>query len=173
MKKLLFVITALLAIAARAQVTEAVASQVAVTDSDAFFPQLYLGAPRHMLLYSSYEAARLMLKPLDGTGSAQVVSDTGFPGFSGRFTPDGKVCYVTMQRGEGNLIYRTGHLFDPATGRDKVVLKPQHGAVKAIVGSKGVAIVGEKKSWNLKKAGLLCWTQGPNLYVGYGTHQCL
>ena len=70
-----------------------------------------------------------------------------------------------MQRGDNNLIYRTGHLYDPATGRDKVVLKPQHGAVKAIVGSKGVAIVGEKKSWNLKKAGLLCWTQGPNLYV--------
>ncbi|MDY6252358.1 MAG: hypothetical protein SPL48_06515, partial [Bacteroidales bacterium] len=164
MKKLLFVITALLAVAASAQVTVVDSSQMALTDSDAFFPQLYLGSPRSMLMYSSYEAARLMLKPLDGT-SAQVVSDNGFPGFSGRFTPDGKVCYVTMQRGDNNLIYRTGHLYDPATGRDKVVLKPQHGAVKAIVGSKGVAIVGEKKSWNLKKAGLLCWTQGPNLYV--------
>lgn len=165
MKKLLFAITALLAVAASAQVTIVDSSQVALTDSDAFFPLLYMGSPRPMLMYSSYEAARLMLKQLDGTATQVVVSDKGFPGFSGRFTPDGKVCYVTMQRGENNLIYRTGHLFDPVTGRDKVVLKPQHGAVKAIVGSKGVAIVGEKKSWNLKKAGLLCWTQGPNLYV--------
>lgn len=159
MKKLLITIFSLFALGAWAQVT---ATSVQVTDSGGFFPQLNRQGTQ--LLFSPTHAKELILFDF-ATRQSRVVSSKGVPGFSAIFGQNGKVYYVTMERRKNNLIYRTGHEFDPVTGKDKVVLKPQHGAVHVVMGSKGVAIVGEKKSWNVKKAGVFAWTQGPKLYI--------
>lgn len=142
--------------------TASASTDVQVTDSDAFFPQLNHEGTK--LLYGPTDGSQLLLKDLT-TGQVTVVNAEGHAGFNAIWGQDGKVYYVTQEQRKNRLIYRTGHQYDPATGRDRVVLKAQHGAVKAVRGTKGVAIVGEHKSWNLKKAGTTTWTLGNVLYI--------
>lgn len=145
MKKTVTMAAALLlgAMCAQAQ-TVTVLSAAQLTDSAAYFPQLSPDGTR--LLYSNTEASRLAMRDV-ATGSETVVCDTGFPGFDARFAPNGKVYYITQRRNAGNLIYRTGHEYDPATGRSRTVLKAQHGAVRPVECSQGFALVGESGSW--------------------------
>lgn len=155
---------------AAAQPVRVVSTRVLV-DSCGYFPQL--SADGNWLLYSTTEASVLSLKNLN-TGAVTTVADQGLPGFDARFGTDGKVYYVTQQLGKGNLVYRAAHVYDPATGRSRQVLKPQHGPVYVLPASKGLAIVGESSHFVTDKSvGLYAYTRQSQLYVVGDQGQCL
>ena len=134
-----------------------------LVDSCGFFPQV--SPDGQWLLFSTTDASNLILKNLS-TGDHRVVSSTGLPGFDAIFGPDGKVYYITQERKKGNLLYRTGHRYDPATGKDEVVLKPQHGQVQALHAASGVVINGEHQYYSsAKQVGAWAYTRGATLYV--------
>ena len=136
-------------------------SERTLVDSCGFFPQL--SADGQWLLYSPTEATSLMLKNLT-TGVVTTVANEGYPGFDAVFGDDGKVYYVTQQRKKNGMVYRTGHCYDPATGKDKVVLKPQHGRVQVIRAGSGVVINGERQVYKTN-VGDYCYTRGDKLYL--------
>ena len=134
-----------------------------LVDSCGFFPQL--SPDGQHVLYSPIEGTSLMLKDLT-TGMVTTVANTGHPGFDAIFGPDGKVYYVTQQRKKNGMLYRTGHCYDPATGKDKVVLKAQHGQVKALRARDGVVINGERQVYySANRVGAYCYTRGDKLYL--------
>lgn len=134
-----------------------------LVDSCGFFPQL--SADGQWLLYSPTEGSHLMLKNLT-TGAVTTVAHEGYPGFDAIFGPDGKVYYVTQERKKNGLVYRTGHCYDPATGKHKVVLKAQHGRVQAIRAARGVVINGEHQVYrSAAQLGAYCYTIGDKLYL--------
>ncbi len=134
-----------------------------LVDSCGFFPQI--SPDGQWLLYSPTEGTSLMLKNLM-TGTVQTVANEGYPGFDAILGQDGKVYYVTQQRKKNGLLYRTGHCYDPATGKDQVVLKPQHGRVQPLHAARGVVINGERQVYrNAKQVGAYCYTRGDMLYL--------
>ena len=134
-----------------------------LVDSCGFFPQL--SADGQWLLYSPTEATSLMLKNLT-TGAVTTVADKGYPGFDAIFGNDGKVYYVTQQRKKNGMVYRTGHCYDPETGKDQVALKPQHGRVQALRAASGVVINGERQVYrSSKQVGAYCYTRGDRLFL--------
>ncbi|MBR5684553.1 MAG: N-acetylmuramoyl-L-alanine amidase [Muribaculaceae bacterium] len=138
-------------------------SERVLVDSCGFFPQL--SADGQWLLYSPTEATSLMLKNLT-TGAVTTVSDTGYPGFDAVFGDDGKVYYVTQQRKKNGMVYRAGHCYDPATGKDQVVLKPQHGRVQALHATGGTVINGERQVYRSNgHVGSYVYTRGDMLYL--------
>ncbi len=158
------------AVASLALIVPAHAQLVEVYDRqsvsiDGYFPQLNDSGT--MVLSSTTDARTLSLLDLR-TRTRTVVANEGLPGFEARFSPDGKVYYITMRQTNDHLVYRTAHEFDPATGTDRALISGQRGALHAINGTAGLALVGEHKSWNLKNAGTLAWTLGPDLMVVTG-----
>ena len=138
-------------------------SERTLVDSCGFFPQLSLDG--QWLLYSPTEATSLMLKNLS-TGAVTTVSNKGYPGFDAIFGDDGKVYYVTQERKKNGMVYRAGHCYDPATGKDQVVLKPQHGRVQALRAASGVVINGERQVYrNHERVGQYAYTRGDMLYL--------
>jgi N-acetylmuramoyl-L-alanine amidase len=138
-------------------------SEQTLVDSCGFFPQL--SPDGQMVLYSPTDATSLLLKNLT-TGAVTTVSQVGYPGFDAIFGPDGKVYYVTQQRKKNGLVYRTGHCYDPATGRDQIVLKPQHGRVQALRATNGVVINGERQIYrSAAQIGSWVYTRGDKLYI--------
>ena len=134
-----------------------------LVDSCGFFPQLSYDG--QWLLYSPTEGTSLMLKNLM-TGAVTTVASKGYPGFDAIIGKDGKVYYVTQQRKKNGLVYRTGHCYDPATGKDKVVLKAQHGRVQPLQAAQGVVINGEKNVYrSSKQVGAWAYTRGDVLYL--------
>ena len=134
-----------------------------LVDSCGFFPQL--SGDGKWLLYSPTEASSLMLKNLE-TGAVTTVASVGYPGFDAIFGADGKVYYITQERKKNGMVYRAGHCYDPATGKDKVVLKPQHGRVQALRAAAGVVINGEHQVYRSdKQVGAYCYTRGDMLYL--------
>ena len=134
-----------------------------LVDSCGFFPQL--SPDGQWLLYSPTEGTSLMLKNLS-TGAVTTVADTGYPGFDAIFGDDGKVYYVTQQRKKNGLVYRTGHCYNPATGKDQVVLKAQHGRVQALRATHGVVINGERQVYHSNgHVGSWAYTRGDKLYL--------
>ena len=134
-----------------------------LVDSCGFFPQL--SPDGQWLLYSPTDATSLMLKHLS-TGTVTTVATSGYPGFDAIFGPDGKVYYVTQQLKKHNLVYRTGHCYDPSTGKSKVVLKPQHGRVQAIRTAQGVVINGERQIYSSNpQVGAYAYTRGDKLFL--------
>lgn len=169
-KKMMTLAVAAVVLMAVAQPVQVVSTRMLV-DSCAYFPQL--SADGNWLLYSTTEASVLSLKNLN-TGAVTTVADQGLPGFDARFGTDGKVYYVTQQLGKGNLVYRAAHVYDPATGRSRQVLKPQHGPVYVLPASKGLAIVGESSHFVTDKSvGLYAYTRQSQLYVVGDQGQCL
>ena len=134
-----------------------------LVDSCGFFPQL--SPDGQWLLYSPTEGSDLMLKNL-ATGAVTTVESKGYPGYDAIFGPDGKVYYVTQEIKKKGLVYRTGHCFDPATGKHQVVLKAQHGRVQAIRATHGVVINGEQQVYrSAAHVGSYCYTRGDKLYL--------
>ena len=134
-----------------------------LVDSCGFFPQI--STDGQWLLYSPTEGTSLMLKNLS-TGIEKTVSNVGYPGFDAIFGGDGKVYYITQERKKNGLVYRTGHCYDPATGKDQIVLKPQHGRVQAIRATSGVVINGERQIYYSNgHVGAYAYTRGETLYV--------
>lgn len=138
-------------------------SMKTLVDSCGFFPQLSYDG--QWLLYSPTEATSLMLKNLS-TSAVTTVANTGYPGFDAVFGCDGKIYYVTQERKKNGLIYRTGHCFDPATGKDQIVLKPQHGRVEVIPAGSGVVINGERQVYKSNgNVGAYTYTRGETLII--------
>ena len=138
-------------------------SNKTLVDSCGFFPQL--SDDGQWLLYSPTEGTSLKLKNLT-TGTVTTVSSTGYPGFDAIFGPDGKVYYVTQQRKKNGMVYRTGHCYNPATGKNQVVLKAQHGRVQALRAAQGVVINGERNIYRSNShVGAWAYTRGDKLYL--------
>ena len=138
-------------------------SAMTLVDSCGFFPQLSLDG--QWLLYSPTDAKSLMLKNLS-TGQVTTVANTGYPGFDAIFGADGKVYYITQQRKSNGLVYRTGHCYDPSTGKSQVVLKPQHGRVEALQAATGVVVNGERQYYRSNDGvGAYVYTRGSLLYL--------
>ena len=138
-------------------------SAMTLVDSCGFFPQLSLDG--QWLLYSPTDAKSLMLKNLS-TGQVTTVANTGYPGFDAIFGADGKVYYITQQRKGNGLVYRTGHCYDPLTGKSQVVLKPQHGRVEALQAATGVVVNGERQYYRSNDGvGAYVYTRGSLLYL--------
>ncbi len=134
-----------------------------LVDSCGFFPQI--SPDGQWLLYSPTDATNLMLKNL-ATGAVTSIASVGYPGFDAIFGGDGKVYYITQQRKKHNLVYRTAHCYDPATGKDEVVLKEQHGRVQAIPATRGVVVNGERMIYRSgKQVGSWVYTRGDMLYL--------
>ena len=138
-------------------------SAMTLVDSCGFFPQQSLDG--QWLLYSPTDAKSLMLKNLS-TGQVTTVANTGYPGFDAIFGADGKVYYITQQRKSNGLVYRTGHCYDPSTGKSQVVLKPQHGRVEALQAATGVVVNGERQYYRSNdRVGAYVYTRGSLLYL--------
>ena len=138
-------------------------SMKTLVDSCGFFPQL--SPDGQLLLYSPTEGTSLMLKDLV-TGAVKTVANEGYPGFDAIFGADGKVYYVTQKRKKNGLVYRTGHCYDPATGKSTVVLKAQHGRVQALNAASGVIINGERQIYRSNaNVGAYVYTRGDKLYL--------
>ena len=134
-----------------------------LVDSCGFFPQL--SRDGQWLLYSPTDASRLLLKNL-ASGTVSVVANVDYPGFDAIFGNDGKVYYVTQKRKSNGLIYRSGHCYDPATGKDQVVLKAQHGRVQPLMASGGVVVNGERQLYRSNdNVGPYAYTRGTTLYL--------
>ena len=134
-----------------------------LVDSCGFFPQL--SPDGQSVLYSPTEGTSLMLKDLL-TGTVRTVASEGYPGFDAIWGGDGKVYYVTQKRKKNGLVYRTGHCYDPATGKSTVVLKAQHGRVQPLRAAHGVVINGEHQVYrSAKQVGAYCYTRGDMLYL--------
>ncbi len=161
-KKFFLLLCCLCALTATAQVVKPGSARTLV-DSCGFFPQL---SPDGLwLLYSPTDATQLMLKNL-ATGSETVVAAKDYPGFDAIFGGDGKVYYVTQARKGNGLLYRTGHCYDPATGKNQVVLKAQHGRVQPLLAAHGVVVNGEKQVYRSNaKVGAYAYTRGTTLFL--------
>ena len=174
MKRIILAMTmlCLLAMGATAAVVKR-GSLITLVDSCGFFPQLSPNG--QFVLYSPTEGTSLMLKNLN-TGEITTVASTGYPGFDAIFGHDGKVYYVTQQRKKNGMVYRTGHCYDPSTGKNSVVLKPQHGRVQAINASSGTVINGEFQIYRSNgNVGSWVYTRGDKLYLvdGAGNKRAL
>ncbi len=136
---------------------------VDTTHEAAFFPTLSPDGTK--LLYSTTDATVLRMMDLNTRQVYRVSSEWG-SGFDAKFGPDGKIYYVTMQRRGNNLIYRTGKSFEIGVGRTCTVVKPQHGAVRVLTATDGIAVVGEKRSYKSKRnVGTYVWTEGDKLML--------
>ena len=151
MRKYFSLLSLVAAFCVNAQVVT-VTTDVVMTDSAAYFPQMSLDG-KH-LVYAPTDAHPLIMQDV-ATGATRVVSDEGLPGFDAVFDADGDIVFMTMEQRKGRLIYRGVSRYDVKKGKIKQLLKPQHGAVHIVKGTKGLALVGESKSKDLKKAGNL------------------
>lgn len=161
MRSFLTIFTVLVALSMNAQVVT-VTSDVMLTDSAAYFPQLSDDGKN--LIYAPTDAHPLIMQDV-ATGATRIVSDKGLPGFDAVFDNKGNIVFMTIEQRDNRLLYRGVSRYDVKKGKIKQLLKPQHGAVHIVKGTKGLALVGESKSRDLKKAGTVAWTQGDRLMI--------
>ncbi len=161
MRSFLTIFTVLVALSMNAQVVT-VTSDVMLTDSAAYFPQLSDDGKN--LIYAPTDAHPLIMQDV-ATGATRIVSDKGLPGFDAVFDNKGNIVFMTIEQRDNRLLYRVVSRYDVKKGKIKQLLKPQHGAVHIVKGTKGLALVGESKSRDLKKAGTVAWTQGDRLMI--------
>ena len=161
MRSFLTIFTVLVALSLNAQVVT-VTSDVMLTDSAAYFPQLSNDGKN--LIYAPTDAHPLIMQDV-ATGATRIVSDKGLPGFDAVFDNKGNIVFMTIEQRDNRLLYRGVSRYDVKKGKIKQLLKPQHGAVHIVKGTKGLALVGESKSRDLKKAGTVAWTQGDRLMI--------
>lgn len=161
MRSFLTIFTVLVALSLNAQVVT-VTSDVMLTDSAAYFPQLSNDGKN--LIYAPTDAHPLIMQDV-ATGATRIVSDKGLPGFDAVFDNKGNIVFMTIEQRDNRLLYRGVSRYDVKKGKIKQLLKPQHGAVHIVKGTKGLALIGESKSRDLKKAGTVAWTQGDRLMI--------
>ena len=147
------------------------AQQVTVTSSTSllrgveksFYPTL--NSEGNKLLFSDADAHGLKMLDLT-SGAVTVISNDDGAGTFAKWSND-KIYYVTAQvNPTSHLVYRTGMSYDIATGAGEVVLEAQHGAVLPRVGTKGLAIKGEKRTFSSKKnLGTSVYTTGSQVIV--------
>lgn len=144
--------------------------QVTVTSVSKLLPgtEVYspvLNASGTRLLYASGPNQGLAMLDLT-TRQTTSISNENCAGIDAKFGADGRVYYVTQQRNDENLIYRTGRCYDVATARNAVVLEAQHGAMAPEVGTRGVAINGPRKAYASQgNIGTAVRTQGSQVLI--------
>ena len=82
---------------------------------------------------------------------------------------DGKVYFVSAQKGEDNLVYRTGFNYDLLTGEALRLTEPQHGAVRAVPATRGAALRSPARVYKSSSdIGDAAWTEGSRVHVTVG-----
>lgn len=79
---------------------------------------------------------------------------------------DGKVYFVTQERGEDNLVYRTGRCYDVLSRQSVVVTPAQHGAVSAVPATRGGALKAPQQGYSSSAdIGEAVWTEGSRVHL--------
>ena len=165
MKKTLFAFLCLLAFTVSGQVVTVVETSRLLqgVEGPAYYPVLNDAGDR--LLFSSGENGTLKLYDF-ASNVVSRVSDGFVAGNDAFFGGDGNVYFVTQERGQGNLIYRTGHAYNTASGQSRVVLEAKHGAVRPAVGTRGGALKSAARNYSSSPSiGTAVWTQGSKVFV--------
>ena len=133
------------------------------TEGPAYYP--VLNADGTKLLYSTIMKPGLKLYDFNDNVSVRV-SDAAGVGQDAFFGGDGNVYYVTAERAEDYLIYRTGHKFDLKTEKNEVVLESQHGPVVLMKAQRGAALKAQARNYTLgSQMGTAVYTDGATLHV--------
>ena len=157
-----------------AMLLPAVAQEVEVTsrqrllegvEGPAFYPVLNSAGNR--LLFMTEGGALKLHDFVDGVTT--VVTRDYVAGNDACFGGDGKVYFVTQEKGEDHLIYRTGQCYDAATGKAVQVTERQHGAMRAVPASRGGAVKAPGRDYaSSADIGSAAWTEGSRVYVTVG-----
>ena len=164
MKKILLLTLAAMSLMAQAQ-------QVAVVEKTRLLEGVAGAAYRPVLspdgsrlLFASGDAAALRCYDF-ADNVVTTISDEACAGTDAFWGGDGKVYYVTQQRDGHNLVYRTGHAYDPATATSAVVLGPQHGAVRPMPATRGGALRSQARNYGSADLGTAVTTEGSEVVV--------
>ncbi len=160
MKRTIFSLVSFTALLASAQTVTVVEHTQLLkgTEGPAYYP--VLNADGSQLLYSTILKPGLKLYDFNDNVSV-LLSDQPGIGQDAIFGGDGNVYFVTTQRGDDNLIYRTGHKWDVKNATSEVVLEPQHGAMLPMKTERGAALRAPKRSYNnASDIGTAVYTQG-------------
>ena len=131
-------------------------------ESPAYYP--VLNATGNKLLFTDADACGLKLYDFENDVVTRITSQAG-AGIDAFFGNDGKVYYVTQERNERNLVYRTAHAYDAATAADAVVLPAQHGAVHPVKAMTGAAFKGESHSYRAPSTSVGVYTEGSTVVI--------
>lgn len=132
-------------------------------EAPAYYP--VLNATGNKLLFTDADACGLKLYDFDDDVVTRITSQAG-AGMDAFFGGDGKVYYVTQERNERNLIYRTGHAYDATTAADAVVLPAQHGAMHPVKAMTDAAFKGESQSYRTPSiSGVGVFTEGSTVVI--------
>lgn len=133
------------------------------TEGPAYYP--VLNADGSKLLYSTVKTPGLKLYDFNDNVSERI-SDAAGVGQDAFFGGDGNVYYVTAERGEDRLIYRTGHKYDMATKKSDVVLEAQHGPVQMMTTQRGAALKAQSSNFSTgNQIGTGVYTEGSTVHV--------
>ena len=164
MKRILFALMvgwALVAVAQRVTVTEQ--SRLLPVEGPAYYP--VLSHDGEQLLFTGESTQGLNLYNFS-TRAVTRVSDAPGAGYGAVFGGDGNIYYVSQERRANNLIYRTGHRYDQATGRSAVVLEAQHGAMQPVAATRGAALKSKARNYSSANAvGNAVYTQGSEVII--------
>ncbi|MBQ0121551.1 MAG: hypothetical protein KBT13_10615 [Bacteroidales bacterium] len=165
MRKILLTILGGVALVAGAQQVTVVEHKQLLKDVEgpAFYP--VLSADGSKMLYSTIQNPGLKL--YDFTDDVTVrISDAAGVGQDAFFGGDGKVYYVTAERRDDNMLYRTGYSYDVKSCRNEVVLEAQHGAVLPMKATRGVALKAQSRTFaSSSKIGTAVYTEGATVHV--------
>ncbi len=165
MKKTLLSLAACVACMASAQTVQVVehVQLLKGVEGPAYYP--ILNADGSKLLYSTIRQPGLKLYDFNDDVTVRV-SDAQGVGQEAFFGGDGNVYYVTAERGEDRLIYRTGHRYDMATRKSDVVLEAQHGPVQMMAAQRGAALKAQSSNFSTgKQMGTGVYTEGSTVHV--------
>lgn len=126
-----------------------------------------LNADGSRLLFASGEQFGLKIYTYEDNVVTRVSDEAG-AGVDAFWGGDGKAYYVTLERGQNNLVFRTGHCYDVAAQRSQVVLEPQHGAVRPMTATRGAALRGNASYVSGKSLGTAVTTQGSEVVLIVG-----
>ncbi len=154
-----------------AMVLPAMAQQVEVTslkrlledrEVPAYYPVLNRTGDR--LVYQTDDAG---MKVYDlSTDQRITITDEVVVGNEVCWGGDGKVYFVCCNKGEDNLIYRTGCSYDIATEQTARLTEPQHGAVRAVPATRGAALRSPGQTFKSSgDIGDAAWTEGSRIHV--------
>jgi len=134
-------------------------------EGPAYYPMLD-STGEHLLFLTDGGA----LKVHDLTdGVTSVVTRDYVAGHDACWGGDGNVYYVTQQVGEDHLVYRTGQCYDASTGKTVQITEPQHGAMRAVPGTRGGALKAPGRGYaSATDIGSAAWTEENRVHITVG-----
>lgn len=162
MKKLLLLLATAALTASAQNVAVEVSPLLPDLGAPAYRPVLSPDGSR--MVFATGEADGLKMYNF-ATGEVTSVSNLPSAGTDAFWGGDGKVYFVSQERRSDNLVYRTGHVFDPATAATETILDAQHGAVLPIRATRGAGLKGARSSVDGIKRGIAVYTEGSQLFI--------